>query len=162
MLFKYRRTGKTEFNFMRNLGYDGTPRFFCNGETVYHFAGCSAFSEYTVIPANSCGKVSTLQVAFRLTYDDRWALSRGYDDLEGYKSKSSTWPCHWPGKRLSCRRWREHYGQPMPYRLTPWHHIHASAEILKGDNIIPEGSKMYLRWGGGEILVYDGLRPIKV
>jgi len=28
---------------------DGTSRFTCNGKTIYHFMGCSTFSEYTVV-----------------------------------------------------------------------------------------------------------------
>lgn len=43
--------------FLRANGYDGTPRFFCRGKPVYHFGGCSSFSEYTVLPANSCVKI---------------------------------------------------------------------------------------------------------
>jgi len=29
---------------------DGTTRFTCKGQTIYHFMGCSTFSEYTVMP----------------------------------------------------------------------------------------------------------------
>lgn len=43
--------------FLRSLAYDGTTRFSCNNKPVYYFAGCSAFSEYTVIPENSCIKI---------------------------------------------------------------------------------------------------------
>lgn len=44
-------------NFLRSLGYDGTPRFSCKGKIMYHLLGCSSFAEYTVIPENSCVKV---------------------------------------------------------------------------------------------------------
>jgi S-(hydroxymethyl)glutathione dehydrogenase/alcohol dehydrogenase len=38
---------------------DGTTRFTReNGEPIYHFMGCSTFSEYTVLAAISCAKVS--------------------------------------------------------------------------------------------------------
>lgn len=36
---------------------DGTTRFSINGEPVYHFMGCSTFSEYTVVAEISCAKV---------------------------------------------------------------------------------------------------------
>ena len=36
---------------------DGTSRFTCKGETVYHFMGCSTFSEYTVVADISVCKV---------------------------------------------------------------------------------------------------------
>lgn len=37
---------------------DGTSRFTCKGKTLYHFMGCSTFSEYTVLSEISCAKVS--------------------------------------------------------------------------------------------------------
>lgn len=61
-LLNFRRKEIRDVDFLRCLGYDGTPRFFCNGKPVYHFAGCSSFSEYTVIPANSCIKVRILKI----------------------------------------------------------------------------------------------------
>lgn len=36
---------------------DGTSRFTCNGQTLYHFMGCSTFSEYTVVADISLAKV---------------------------------------------------------------------------------------------------------
>lgn len=36
---------------------DGTSRFTCKGETLYHFMGCSTFSEYTVVAGISVCKV---------------------------------------------------------------------------------------------------------
>lgn len=36
---------------------DGTSRFSCNGQTLYHFMGCSTFSEYTVVAEISLCKV---------------------------------------------------------------------------------------------------------
>lgn len=36
---------------------DGTSRFTCNNQTVYHFMGTSTFSEYTVLPAIALVKV---------------------------------------------------------------------------------------------------------
>ncbi|XP_058800657.1 alcohol dehydrogenase class-3 [Phymastichus coffea] len=36
---------------------DGTSRFTCNGKTLYHFMGCSTFSEYTVVADISLAKV---------------------------------------------------------------------------------------------------------
>lgn len=36
---------------------DGTSRFSINGEIVYHFMGCSTFSEYTVVSEMSCALV---------------------------------------------------------------------------------------------------------
>ena len=39
---------------------DGTSRFTCKGQTVYHFMGCSTFSEYTVVADISVCKVSIL------------------------------------------------------------------------------------------------------
>ena len=37
---------------------DGTARFACRGKPVYHFMGCSTFSEYTVVSDISIAKVS--------------------------------------------------------------------------------------------------------
>jgi len=37
---------------------DGTSRFRCNGQDLYHFMGCSTFSEYTVVCEISVAKVS--------------------------------------------------------------------------------------------------------
>lgn len=37
---------------------DGTPRFRCNGTPLYHFMGCSTFSEYTVVSELSVAKVN--------------------------------------------------------------------------------------------------------
>uniref|UniRef100_A0A183C2P9 ADH_N domain-containing protein n=1 Tax=Globodera pallida TaxID=36090 RepID=A0A183C2P9_GLOPA len=37
--------------------YDGTTRFSCRGKPVYHFLGCSTFSEYTVTPEISVAKI---------------------------------------------------------------------------------------------------------
>ena len=36
---------------------DGTSRFTCKGQTLYHFMGCSTFSEYTVVADISLTKV---------------------------------------------------------------------------------------------------------
>lgn len=37
---------------------DGTSRFTCRGKTIYHFMGCSTFSEYTVVAEISVAKVN--------------------------------------------------------------------------------------------------------
>ncbi|KAL3875602.1 hypothetical protein ACJMK2_033537 [Sinanodonta woodiana] len=37
---------------------DGTSRFTCKGQTVYHFMGCSTFSEYTVVAEISVCKIN--------------------------------------------------------------------------------------------------------
>ena len=42
----------------RGLMPDGTSRFSINGETIYHYMGCSTFSEYTVMPEISLAKVN--------------------------------------------------------------------------------------------------------
>eukprot|EP00428_Durinskia_dybowskii_P065760 CAMPEP_0170377418 /NCGR_PEP_ID=MMETSP0117_2-20130122/12262_1 /TAXON_ID=400756 /ORGANISM="Durinskia baltica, Strain CSIRO CS-38" /LENGTH=382 /DNA_ID=CAMNT_0010632715 /DNA_START=88 /DNA_END=1236 /DNA_ORIENTATION=+ len=36
---------------------DGTSRFSINGKMIYHFMGCSTFSEYTVVSEISCAKI---------------------------------------------------------------------------------------------------------
>ncbi|RWS10863.1 Alcohol dehydrogenase class-3-like protein [Dinothrombium tinctorium] len=36
---------------------DGTSRFSCNGKPLYHFMGCSTFSQYTVLPEISVAKI---------------------------------------------------------------------------------------------------------
>jgi len=36
---------------------DGTPRFSKNGTEIYHFMGCSTFSEYTVYPEIAVAKI---------------------------------------------------------------------------------------------------------
>ena len=37
---------------------DGTSRFSKDGKTIYHFMGCSTFSEYTVLAEISCAKIN--------------------------------------------------------------------------------------------------------
>ena len=37
---------------------DGTTRFSCNGQPLYHYMGCSTFSEYTVVAEVSLAKVN--------------------------------------------------------------------------------------------------------
>jgi S-(hydroxymethyl)glutathione dehydrogenase/alcohol dehydrogenase len=44
---------------------DGTSRFTCNGKTLYHFMGCSTFSEYTVVAEISVCKVSFCSGEYR-------------------------------------------------------------------------------------------------
>ena len=39
---------------------DGTSRFTCKGQTVYHFMGTSTFSEYTVVAEISVCKVMVM------------------------------------------------------------------------------------------------------
>lgn len=41
----------------KGLMPDGTSRFSLNGKPIYHFMGCSTFSEYTVLAEISCAKV---------------------------------------------------------------------------------------------------------
>eukprot|EP00123_Amoebidium_parasiticum_P001518 comp12630_c0_seq1/m.7675 comp12630_c0_seq1/g.7675 ORF comp12630_c0_seq1/g.7675 comp12630_c0_seq1/m.7675 type:complete len:381 (-) comp12630_c0_seq1:408-1550(-) len=41
----------------RGVMPDGTSRFTCKGQTVFHFMGCSTFSEYTVVAEISVAKV---------------------------------------------------------------------------------------------------------
>lgn len=36
---------------------DGTSRFSCKGKSLFHFMGCSTFSEYTVVAEISLAKV---------------------------------------------------------------------------------------------------------
>lgn len=42
----------------KGLMPDGTTRFSCNGKPIYHYMGCSTFSEYTVLPEISLAKVN--------------------------------------------------------------------------------------------------------
>ncbi|CAG9827895.1 unnamed protein product [Diabrotica balteata] len=45
---------------------DGTSRFRCNGKELYHFMGCSTFSEYTVVADISVTKASTYLLSFSI------------------------------------------------------------------------------------------------
>ncbi|WP_086931769.1 S-(hydroxymethyl)glutathione dehydrogenase/class III alcohol dehydrogenase [Agarilytica rhodophyticola] len=42
----------------KGLMPDGTTRFFKDGKPIYHYMGCSTFSEYTVLPEISLAKVN--------------------------------------------------------------------------------------------------------
>jgi len=42
----------------KGLMPDGTSRFTCKGQTIYHYMGCSTFSEYTVLPEIAVAKIS--------------------------------------------------------------------------------------------------------
>ncbi|WP_367106368.1 S-(hydroxymethyl)glutathione dehydrogenase/class III alcohol dehydrogenase [uncultured Psychrobacter sp.] len=41
----------------KGLMPDGTTRFYKDGEPIYHYMGCSTFSEYTVLPEISIAKI---------------------------------------------------------------------------------------------------------
>ncbi|WBA83712.1 S-(hydroxymethyl)glutathione dehydrogenase/class III alcohol dehydrogenase [Endozoicomonas sp. GU-1] len=61
---KFCRSGKTNLcqkireTQGRGLMPDGTTRFYKEGQPIYHYMGCSTFSEYTVLPEISLAKVS--------------------------------------------------------------------------------------------------------
>ncbi|KAB0800913.1 hypothetical protein PPYR_05267 [Photinus pyralis] len=42
----------------RGVMPDGTSRFTCNGQEIFHFMGCSTFSEYTVVADVSVAKIN--------------------------------------------------------------------------------------------------------
>ncbi len=42
----------------KGLMPDGTSRFYKDGQPIYHYMGCSTFSEYTVLPEISLAKVN--------------------------------------------------------------------------------------------------------
>ena len=42
----------------KGLMPDGTTRFSQNGKPIYHYMGCSTFSEYTVLPEISLAKIN--------------------------------------------------------------------------------------------------------
>lgn len=42
---------------------DGTRRFTCKGQELYHFMGCSTFSEYTVCAEISVTKVRSFSMS---------------------------------------------------------------------------------------------------
>jgi S-(hydroxymethyl)glutathione dehydrogenase/alcohol dehydrogenase len=60
---KFCLSGKTNLcqklraNQGKGLMPDGTSRFTCKGKTIFHFMGCSAFSEYTVLPEIACAVI---------------------------------------------------------------------------------------------------------
>ena len=43
----------------KGLMPDGTSRFSINGETIYHYMGCSTFSNFTVLPEIAVAKIRT-------------------------------------------------------------------------------------------------------
>ena len=61
---KYCKSGKTNLcqkireTQGKGLMPDGTTRFHHNGKPIYHYMGCSTFSEYTVLPEISLAKVN--------------------------------------------------------------------------------------------------------
>ncbi|WP_226876776.1 S-(hydroxymethyl)glutathione dehydrogenase/class III alcohol dehydrogenase [Microbulbifer hainanensis] len=61
---KFCRSGKTNLcgkireTQGKGLMPDGTTRFYKDGEPIYHYMGCSTFSEYTVLPEISLAKVN--------------------------------------------------------------------------------------------------------
>lgn len=48
----------------KGLMPDGTTRFSINGQRLYHYMGCSTFSEYTVVADISVAKVLDFLFAF--------------------------------------------------------------------------------------------------
>nr|WP_200797248.1 S-(hydroxymethyl)glutathione dehydrogenase/class III alcohol dehydrogenase [Microbulbifer donghaiensis] len=61
---KFCRSGKTNLcqkireTQGRGLMPDGTTRFYKDGKPIYHYMGCSTFSEYTVLPEISLARVN--------------------------------------------------------------------------------------------------------
>lgn len=61
---KFCRSGKTNLcqkireTQGKGLMPDGTTRFYKDGQPIYHYMGCSTFSEYTVLPEISLAKVN--------------------------------------------------------------------------------------------------------
>nr|WP_271274599.1 S-(hydroxymethyl)glutathione dehydrogenase/class III alcohol dehydrogenase [Aliamphritea hakodatensis] len=61
---KYCQSGKTNLcqkireTQGKGLMPDGTTRFYKDGQPIYHYMGCSTFSEYTVLPEISLAKVN--------------------------------------------------------------------------------------------------------
>ncbi|MCC4283978.1 S-(hydroxymethyl)glutathione dehydrogenase/class III alcohol dehydrogenase [Marinobacter salarius] len=50
--------GKIRETQSKGLMPDGTSRFYKDGQPIYHYMGCSTFSEYTVLPEISLAKVN--------------------------------------------------------------------------------------------------------
>ncbi|WP_434144720.1 S-(hydroxymethyl)glutathione dehydrogenase/class III alcohol dehydrogenase [Photobacterium leiognathi] len=61
---KYCKSGKTNLcqavreTQGKGLMPDGTTRFYKDGQPIFHYMGCSTFSEYTVLPEISLAKIS--------------------------------------------------------------------------------------------------------
>lgn len=61
---KFCKSGKTNLCAViratqgKGLMPDGTSRFTCKGKQIFHFMGCSTFSEYTVMPEISVAKIN--------------------------------------------------------------------------------------------------------
>ncbi|KAK9507551.1 hypothetical protein O3M35_007380 [Rhynocoris fuscipes] len=51
--------GKIRLTQGKGLMPDGTTRFKCNGKELFHFMGCSTFSQYTVVAEISLAKVNS-------------------------------------------------------------------------------------------------------
>ena len=50
----------------KGLMPDGTTRFSCKGQQLYHFMGTSTFSEYTVVPEIAVAKVRWLNSSHKI------------------------------------------------------------------------------------------------
>ena len=48
----------------KGLMPDGTTRFYKDGQPIFHYMGCSTFSEYTVLPEISLGSVDISPAAY--------------------------------------------------------------------------------------------------
>jgi S-(hydroxymethyl)glutathione dehydrogenase/alcohol dehydrogenase len=65
-LCKFCKSGKTNLCSIvretqgKGVMPDGTSRFTCKGKTIYHYMGCSTFSEYTVVLEISVAKIDPL------------------------------------------------------------------------------------------------------
>jgi S-(hydroxymethyl)glutathione dehydrogenase/alcohol dehydrogenase len=51
--------GKIRLTQGKGLMPDGTSRFTCRGQTIFHYMGCSTFSEYTVVAEISVAKIAS-------------------------------------------------------------------------------------------------------
>lgn len=69
---------------------DGTSRFTCKGQSLYHFMGCSTFSEYTVVADISLCKVihiivyynSNVSLHIIIFYDLKYDNNNYYHSLD--------------------------------------------------------------------------------
>ena len=91
---------------------DGTSRFSCNGERVFHYMGCSTFSNFTVLPEIAVAKVNPGRA---LRHDLLHRLRRHYGDRRGHQHGKSR--AGRDGDRLWPRRNRpQRHPGPAPRR----------------------------------------------
>ena len=88
----------------KGLMPDGTTRFYKDGQPIFHYMGCSTFSEYTVLPEISLAKVNKSCTIRRSLLTWLWCNDRDGSRNEYRESRRRRNRCHlWSRRHWACQ-----------------------------------------------------------